>query len=65
LDSKNSFEIQNLSEPSAVSVFIVIQNAIFKKQKQKQNKNRTYLPTVKNMSQVIANIQFFKDGLIN
>jgi hypothetical protein len=26
--------------------------------------NPTYLPTVKNMSRVTANIQFFKDGLV-
>jgi hypothetical protein len=27
-----------------------------------KKKNPTYLPTVKNMSRVTANIQFFKDG---
>jgi hypothetical protein len=30
----------------------------------KKKKKPTYLPTVKNMSRVTANIQFFKDGPI-
>jgi hypothetical protein len=47
-----------LSQPYVV---FVLMNTVKKK---KTPKNPIYLPTVKNMSRVTANIQFFKDGLI-